>query len=98
VTSNTVRAPRPSPMPYVSIVLPLVGDVRHIAAPSSIRSFETLVTRLFRGASGSHRPRPPSWHRLGPLHVPLEAKRSRHVAVAIPQLHITRGVAVSPRE
>ena len=27
--------------------------------------------------------RPPSWHRLGPLHVPLEAMRCRHRAVAI---------------
>ena len=34
---------------------------------------------------GSQRPRnghPLSWHRLGPRDMPLEAKRSRHVAVA----------------
>src|SRR5262249_55989496 len=36
-------------------------------------------------SSARHKPSPPpSWHRLGPLHVPLEAKRARDVAVAIP--------------
>src|ERR1700694_321453 len=34
-------------------------------------------------ARGSDDP-PPSWHRLGPLHMPLEAKGCRHVAVAVP--------------
>jgi hypothetical protein len=29
--------------------------------------------------------RPPSWHRLGPLHMPLEAKRCRQRAVAVPR-------------
>ena len=33
---------------HVSIVSPLVGDVRRIAVPSPIRSFETLICRLFR--------------------------------------------------
>ena len=33
---------------HVSIVSPLVSDVRHIAVPSPRRSFETLVCRLFR--------------------------------------------------
>ena len=42
--------------------------------------------------------RPLSWHRLGPRDMPLEAKRFRHVAVAIPQLRISRGIAVSPRQ
>ena len=32
---------------HVSIVSPLVSDVRHIAVPSPTRSFETLVCRLF---------------------------------------------------
>jgi len=27
----------------------------------------------------------PSWHRLGPLHVALVAKRCRHGAVAVPE-------------
>ena len=31
---------------HVSIVSPLLGDVRHIAAPSPTRSFETLICRL----------------------------------------------------
>jgi hypothetical protein len=30
--------------------------------------------------------------------MPLEAKRFRHVAVAIPQVHTSRGIAVSPRQ
>ena len=33
---------------HVSIVSPLVNDVRHIAAPSPTRSFETLICRLIR--------------------------------------------------
>ena len=37
---------------HVSIVSPLVNDVRHIAVPSPTRSFETLVCRLFRGGHG----------------------------------------------
>jgi HK97 family phage major capsid protein len=42
--------------------------------------------------------RPPSWHRLGPLDMPLEAKRCRHVAVEIPEMRVRRGIAVSPRQ
>src|SRR5262249_18399122 len=38
-----------------------------------------------------------SWHRLGPRGMPLEAKRSRHVAVAIPEVRVSRGIVVSPR-
>jgi hypothetical protein len=30
--------------------------------------------------------------------MPLEAKRFRHVAVAIPQLRVSRSVVVSPRQ
>jgi hypothetical protein len=44
------------------------------------RSFETLVCRLFRDKVSS----PPSWHCLGPLHMPLEAQRCRHCAVVVP--------------
>ena len=33
---------------HANIVSPLVNDVRHIAAPSPTRSFETLICRLFR--------------------------------------------------
>jgi hypothetical protein len=50
---------------------------------------------------GSQRPAmaiPLSWHRLGPGDMPLEAKGSRHVAVAIPQVRISRRIAVSPRQ
>ena len=36
---------------HVSIVSPLVSDVRHIAVPSPTRSFETLICRLFETAS-----------------------------------------------
>ena len=42
--------------------------------------------------------RPPSWHRLGPLHVPLEAQRCRHGTVAIPIVAIACLVAVRPRQ
>jgi hypothetical protein len=38
----------PTTVIHVSIVSPLVNDVRHIAVPSLTRSFETLVCRLFR--------------------------------------------------
>jgi hypothetical protein len=33
---------------------------------------------------------------VGPLHVPVEAKRFRHVAVAIPEVRVRCGIAVSP--
>jgi hypothetical protein len=36
-------------------------------------------------------------HRLGPGDVSFEAKRFRHVAVAIPQVRISRVIAMSPR-
>src|SRR6185312_14533051 len=39
-----------------------------------------------------------SWQRLGPLNMPFEAKRCRHVAVAIPQVRVSRGITVSPRQ
>ena len=37
-----------------------------------------------------------SWHCLGPSDVPLVAKRSRQVAVAIPKISVTSPVAASP--
>jgi hypothetical protein len=37
----------------------------------------------------------PSRHRLGPGDMPLEAKRSRHVAVAIPEVAVGGFVAAS---
>jgi hypothetical protein len=49
---------------------------------------------------GSQRPAmaiPSSWHRLGPRDMSFEAKRFRHVAVAIPELRISRVIMVSPR-
>ena len=39
---------------HVSIVSPLVNDVRHIAVPSPTRSFETLVCRLFQDSVQRH--------------------------------------------
>jgi hypothetical protein len=39
--------------------------------------------------------KPQSWHRLGPLHMSFEAKRFRHVAVVIPEVRISRAIAVS---
>jgi transposase-like protein len=52
------RCQRPATVPravHVSIVSPLVNDVRHIAVPSPTRSFETLICRLFRDrVDGTH--------------------------------------------
>jgi hypothetical protein len=42
--------------------------------------------------------RSPSWHFLGPRDVPLEAKRPRHIAVAIPEVRATCSIALSPRQ
>ena len=39
---------------HVGIVSPLLGDVRHIAVPSTTRSLETLVCRLFRDKVGGY--------------------------------------------
>ena len=41
---------------------------------------------------------PASWHRLGLRDMPLEAKRFRHVAVAVPQVRVSRGIVVRPRQ
>src|SRR3981189_1050975 len=53
-----------------------------------------LANGLFRDGV-SFPGRPPSWHRLGPLHVPFEAKRSRHGTIAIPIVAVACLVAVS---
>jgi hypothetical protein len=46
-----------------------------------------------------HKPSPaPSWHCLGPRDMSFEAKRSRHVAVAIPVFAIAGIVTMSPRQ
>ena len=39
-----------------------------------------------------------SLHFLAPGDMPLVAKRFRHVPVAIPQVRVSRGIAVSPRQ
>jgi hypothetical protein len=41
---------------------------------------------------------PPSWHCFGPGDMPLEAKRSRQFAVGIPEVRVSRGIAMSPRQ
>jgi hypothetical protein len=46
----------------------------------------------------AHKPSPARlWHRLGPDDMAFEAKRFRHVAVAIPEVAILGLVAVSAR-
>ena len=55
-------------------------------------SLRQVVGRVFA------RLRPWSWHRFGPCDMPFEAKRFRHVAVAIPQVHVGRAIAVSARQ
>lgn len=52
----------------------------HLDTVSDVR---TKVGTNADVARGSEEP-PPSWHRLGPLHMPVEAQRCRHGAVAIP--------------
>ncbi len=39
---------------------------------------------------------PSSWHCLGPGDMPFEAKLRGHGAVAIPQVRVSRAIAVSP--
>src|SRR5580693_3711685 len=56
---------------------------------------DCLVCGLFRDGV-SFPVRPPSWHRLGPRDMSFEAKRSRHIAVAVPELRVSRGIAVCP--
>ena len=55
------------------------------------------MRRLPRSKRGWHNG-PPSWHRLGPLHMSFEAKRFRHGAVAIPIVAVGRVVAAGPRQ
>jgi hypothetical protein len=38
------------------------------------------------------------WHRLGPLHMSVVAKRCRQGAVAVPEARMSRGIAISPRQ
>src|SRR5262249_4633928 len=63
-------------------------------APHSLQNLE------FGGRSTPHEPHDspeavmaPSWHRLGPRHMPLEAKRSGHIAIAL--LESAVGVVVA---
>jgi hypothetical protein len=39
--------------------------------------------------------RPPSWHGLGPRDMSLAAERFRRVEVAIPEVRVSRGIAMS---
>src|ERR1700756_4266904 len=39
-----------------------------------------------------------SWHRLSPRDMSFEAKRFRHVAVAVPEVRVSRAIAASPRQ
>src|ERR1700747_971375 len=41
---------------------------------------------------------PASGHRLSPREMSLIAKRIRHVAVAIPEIRVSRGIAARPRQ
>ena len=78
----------------------LASDIRHIAMRSTTRTFETLVCRSISGHRDSSLARPPSGHRLGPLHMPLVAKVVRHCAVSVPIVPITgvvpMGLRVAP--
>jgi hypothetical protein len=63
------------------------------------RVFDSLRGCEWVEISKSRSPlRPPSWHRLGPRDMPFETKGSRHVAVAIPEVPVSCGIAVSLRQ
>ena len=103
-----VSPPPPSPLGSTSVsfhrrfVMSVISPchLRHeLLRPSAAltRIFETLVCRLFRDRGSPPTP-PSSWRRLGPRDMPLEAKRSRHVAVAIPVVAVASLVTVNPRQ
>jgi hypothetical protein len=52
-----------------------------------------VATRLFRDKLAGPLDCQVPWHGLSPGDMPFEAKRSRHVAVAIPEVCISGGVA-----
>ena len=85
------------------------GTRRDSLRPRAYRVSAVLCRVEHRGTSGaglvaqrgSQRPAmaiPPSWHCLGPGDMSLEAKRFRHVAVAIPEVRVSGGIAVRPRQ
>src|SRR6478735_4384463 len=53
--------------------------------PMRVPDFRCLCGAVLPGCDPTPPPKEqaPSWHCLGPLHMPLEAKRSRRVAVAV---------------
>jgi hypothetical protein len=57
---------------------------------------DSLVSSVSRQRGRPSPGCPASCYRFGPRHVPLVAKRSRHVAVAIPEICVSSVVAVSP--
>ena len=59
---------------------------------------DRLAVRRPSPASGRHSARSrdaSSWHRIGPRDMPLEAKRFRRVAAVVPEVRVSRGIAVS---
>ena len=66
------------------------------ASPKSGKGWLVLGLGLAVAACAPTVPR--SCHRLGPGDMPLEAERFRHVTVAIPQVRVGRGIALSPRQ
>jgi class 3 adenylate cyclase len=71
--------------------------VSALAGPNDVLVSSTLRD-LVAGRKGlSNKPSPARlWHRLGPGDMALEAKRFRHVAVAIPEVAVGGFVAASP--
>src|SRR5271165_858033 len=68
-----------------------------VTAPCSLarRQWRSVRNRLTHSRDTGP---PRSWHRLGPLDMPLEAKRFRHVAVAIPEVAVGGFVTTCPRQ
>src|SRR5271157_3185415 len=100
--SGTLLWPSPDPPPIPAPGSHRIGDwTLHEALLASrlvttIRSFANVV--LFQDKLGRPPDLPPSGHGLGPRDMSFVAKRFRHVAVAIPEVRVSRGIAVSPRQ
>jgi hypothetical protein len=66
---------------------------------AQLRISRLRASAMRAGCQANFRPLPPwSWHGLAPRDMPLQVKRSRPVAVAIPQVRISRGITARPRQ
>jgi len=95
-----VSSPPPSPLWLTSVSFHC-WSAMSVTSPCHLRyevsrlsyvvCFETVAGRVLESLSHLG-------HDLSPGDMPLKLKRSRHVAVAIPEKRVSRGIAVSPRQ